>query len=136
MMKKLHVLTILFSFLVYCSFGQVSEEELDEKYTPPQGSEFDAESNEDKNETVLMAPTHEFNFQMLHLLRSKLNFEYRHNFSDMFSAGMGFGYNFGPDYLLGFWSYAEYIVDLDSDYSLYRLLNNCLLYTSPSPRDS
>ena len=55
-MKKLQLLTILFSFVGYCSFGQVSGEELDEKYTPPPGSEFDSEANEDKSAITVKNP--------------------------------------------------------------------------------
>ena len=80
-------LIILLSLFVHVSFAQVSREELDEQYTPPASSLFDSDANDDdKGPLEMITPTHEVNFHVLHLLRSKLNFEYRYNFSDVFSG--------------------------------------------------
>lgn len=126
MMKEFKLVIVLLLAFSKVSFGQISGEELDEKYTPPAGSIFDDEFNEeaDGSNSVMLDTKHDISFQAMHLLRGKINVEYRRNFSDMFSMAIGGGHNFAKDYLLPIFFEAENIISIDDDYSLYYVLNN------------
>lgn len=60
-------------------------------------------------------PNHEISFQLLHLIRNKFNLEYRKNFNEIFSLGLGMGYNFRKDNILHFSSEAGYIFELEDE---------------------
>lgn len=105
--------------------AQFSAEKLDEKFTPPSGSIFDGD------ESVLSSGSHssyfrrhEINFQAFHLLRSKLNFEYRYSLNEYLSFGLAGGYNFAPDYILTAFSETENVINVDEHYSFYNTLRS------------
>ncbi len=58
---------------------------------------------------------HELSFQSLHLIRNKFNIEYRKNLNDIFSLGLGVGYNYRQDNILHLSSELGYIFELEGN---------------------
>ncbi len=123
-MKKVNILLLIMTVLSQFVYSQISGDDLDNKYTPPESSIFNSDENNDDSAPILTTPRHEINFQPFHLLRSKANLEYRRNFTDVFSMSMGVGYNFANDYFLRPYYDLGYMLDLDETYSLGKLLYN------------
>lgn len=122
-MRKLHLIIFFFALL---GFGLTAQNDDVIDYTDTSISDdsySDEESNDSPDSILNDIPSYEINFQLLHLIRNKFNVEYRKNVNDVFSMGLGFGYNYDQDNILHISSEAEYIYELD-DYSLSRLLRN------------
>tara|TARA_B100000963_G_C22506368_1_gene616208 strand:- start:72 stop:821 length:750 start_codon:yes stop_codon:yes gene_type:complete len=122
-MGKSHLIIFFFSML---GFG-LSAQSIDViDYTDTSISDdsySEEENNGSPDSDVGDIPNYEVNFQLLHLIRNKFNLECRKNVNDIFSMGLGFGYNYNQDNILHISSETEYIYELD-DYSLSTLLRN------------
>tara|TARA_B100000614_G_C14522481_1_gene483166 strand:- start:404 stop:1156 length:753 start_codon:yes stop_codon:yes gene_type:complete len=119
-------LLLIFFFFAFLGFGLKAQNDdvIDFTDTSVSGdSDSKEESNDSQDSIFGDIPNYEINFQLLHLIRNKFNLEYRKNVNDLFSMGLGVGYNYDQDNILHISSEAEYIYELD-DYSLSTLLRN------------
>ena len=122
-MRRLHVIFFFFAFL---GFGLIAQNDDVIDFTDTSVSDDSygkEESNDSQDSIVNDLPYYEFNFQLVHLIRNKFNVEYRKNVSDVFSIGLGLGYNYEQDNILHVSSESGFIYELD-DYSLSTLLRN------------
>lgn len=114
--------TLIFIFISFFDLQSQNENDVID-YTDISISDDFFEVENEEETTLNEMSVHEFNFQLLHLTRNKFNLEYRNNFSELFSFGLGLGYNYNLDNILHVSSQLDYIYELD-EYSLSTLLIN------------
>ena len=112
-MRRLYVIFFFFSFL---GFGLIAQNDdvIDFTDTSVSGDSDSNEGSNDSQDSIFSdIPNYEFNFQLVHLIRNKFNLEYRKNVSDVFSIGLGLGYNYEQDNILHVSSESGFIYELD-----------------------
>ena len=122
-MRKLH---LIFFFFALIGFGLTAQNDdlIDFTDTTVSSDYYGKEESDDFQDSIFNdLPFYEFHFQLVHLTRNKFNLEYRKNVSDIFSIGLGLGYNYEQDNILHVSSESGFIYELE-DYSLTSLLTD------------
>lgn len=122
-MIRLHLIFFFFSFL---GFGLTAQNEdlIDFTDTSVSSVYYGKGENDDFQDSIFDDfPHYELNFQLVHFIRNKFNLELRKNVNDIFSIGLGLGYNYQQDNILHVSSESGFVYELD-DYSLTSLLSD------------
>ncbi len=119
-MNKISFLFCFFLIVIDGLKAQVEDEVID--YTDQSSSE-ELVNIENTDSLFYSYPKHELTFQILHLMRNKFNLEYRKNLNEIFSMGLGMGYNFRQDNVLHLSSELGYIFELEGSSFSSLLLN-------------
>lgn len=104
-MRRILLLAIALCQVSYLS-AQTGKAELDQIYTPPEGSVLF--SNEDDEETPSVEFKNSVRFNMLQLVRGKASFEYERSLHENFSVGCGVASSFMQDPVMQLSSIGEY----------------------------
>ena len=122
-MIKLYLIFFFFSFLGFGLSAQ-NEDLIDFTDTSVSGVYYGNGENDDFQDSIFDDfPHYELNFQLVHFIRNKFNLELRKNVNDIFSIGLGLGYNYQQDNILHVSSESGFVYELD-DYSLTSLLSD------------
>lgn len=104
-MRRLLLIVLALCQVSYLS-AQTGKAELDEKYTPPDGSILF--SDNDEKESVGIDFKNSVRFNMLQLVRGKVSFEYERSLHENFSVGLGVASSFMSDPVMTLSSEADY----------------------------
>ena len=122
-MIRLYLIFFFFSFLGFGLSAQ-NEDLIDFTDTSVSGVYYGKGENDDFQDSIFDDfPHYELNFQLVHFIRNKFNLELRKNVNDIFSIGLGLGYNYQQDNILHVSSESGFVYELD-DYSLTSLLSD------------
>ncbi|MAW65416.1 MAG: hypothetical protein CMD18_04385 [Flavobacteriales bacterium] len=125
-MKKI---IFLFCFCLTILGGLKAQNEDDIIDYTNQSSSIDSVKVENVKDSFLdNFAKHELTFQSLHWIRNKFNIEYRKNLNEIFSLGLGVGYNYRQDNILHLSSELGYIFEAEGNSLSYLLLEGEYLY--------